>query len=272
MNRLIKICLLLFFPLSVTLGNTQLSLESLLKPFEARPKGVTEPPPAKEAEPVAEISKSEDIKITQDDAVKALLETSQAALHEDDSIEITIRSGFQSTTLSHGTEWRLFTSDQFAPNSRGRWMPSLLLEVDGEIKQRWRLTCDIDLYRTVFMTTQRLARGETPMKPGLKPVIANIYNESSRPVPAYEDLNDYEMVRNLGEGRFLTWDDISPRRAIRKGETVDVILDNGQLQITMRAMSLEDGLVDEEIRLRNPRTRAEFTGVITKPGLVTVTN
>lgn len=272
MNTPIKIFFLLFFPFSVALADSHLSLDRLLQPFEATPPAVKESKPAQAAEPAPPNPDGENIRITAEDAIKVLLKASQAAVHEDDSVEIRIRSGFQPITLSGEAEWRLFTSDQFAPDNRGRWMPSLVLEVDGEVKQRWRLTCDIDLYRMVYMTTLRLARGETPMSPGIKPVIANIYNESSRPVPAFEELSQYEMVRNLGEGRFLTWDDISPRRAIRKGETVDVILNNGQLQITMRAMSLEDGLIDEEIRLRNPRTRAEFTGVITAPGVVTVTN
>lgn len=274
MNRLhasIFLCLLLL--VSVGHADSTLSLSRLLEPLERPAPRAKTPAPERQVEAAPPSAKEDKTQlITRDDVINALLEASQTSLHEDDSVEINIRSGFQSVSIPADAQWRLLTTDPFAPDNRGRWMPLVALEVDGEVHQRWRLTCDVALFRMVHMTTARLARGETPMSPGIRPVIANIYNESVRPVPAYEDLSYYEMVRNLGEGRFLTWDDINPRRAVRKGETVDVTLKNGPLQITMRAMSLEDGVVDDVIRLRNPRSRTEFAGVIDAPGSVVLSN
>ena len=120
------------------------------------------------------------------------------------------------------------------------------------------------------MTTQRLGRGETPMRPGIQAVICNIYEELLPPVPVSEDLCNYEVVRTVSVGRFLTWEDISPRRAVRKGEQVDVVLEKGDLSISLRAMCMQDGLINETVRLKNPRKRSEFAGVVTAPGLVTI--
>jgi flagella basal body P-ring formation protein FlgA len=167
-------------------------------------------------------------------------------------------------------DWELYVVDRFAPDNRGRWSPMLILEVDGDVAKRWRLRCDVDLYRTVHMTTQRLGRGETPMRPGIRPVICNVYAERVPPIPVTENLQNYEMVRTVSVGQFLTWEDVSPRRAVRKGEHVDVVLEKGELSISMRAMCMQDGVIDQTVTLKNPRTRSEFAGVVTAPGRVTV--
>jgi flagella basal body P-ring formation protein FlgA len=257
---------------SLAFSDSRHTLERLLVPFEPHVTKATKPASPERIMPVAASPSPKTVQITREKAIAVLLAAGKAAVHKDDSLEITIRSGFQPVVIPEGVEWSLFTPDPFAPDNRGRWVPALILTVNGEIKQRWRLVCDVDLYRMVFMVTQRLGRGETPMSPGIAPVIVNIFKESSNPIPAYENISDYEMVRNLSEGRFLTWDDIIPRRAVRNGEMVDVTLINGQLQITMRAICLQDGSVNDVIRLRNPRTRAEFAGIVTAPGTVMVTN
>lgn len=274
MKKLTSVLVLSLSSLTIAAAGSQPSLERLLEPFEAAPVKESAPDAQEPAQAVPEASadRTETFKVTQEDAIDALLKASKAAIHEDDSVEITIKSGFRPVTVPKDAEWRLFTADRFAPDNRGRWLPSLLLEVNGELEERWRLQCEVDLYRMVYMTTQRLGRGETPMSPGIHPVICNIYDESSRPVPVSEELDNYEMVRSLAEGHFLTWDDISARRAVRKGETVEVILKKGRLSVTMQAMCLQDGLVDETVRLKNPRTRAEFAGVVTAPGTVNVVN
>ena len=70
----------------------------------------------------------------------------------------------------------------------------------------------------------------------------------------------------------LTWEDVSPRRAVRKGEQVDVVLEKGDLSISIRAMCMQDGVINDTVRLKNPRTRTEFAGVVTAPGRITVMN
>ena len=66
----------------------------------------------------------------------------------------------------------------------------------------------------------------------------------------------------------LTWD-VSPRRAVRKGEHVDVVLEKGELSISMRAMCMQDG-GESDGQPKNPRTRSEFAGLVTAPGLITI--
>lgn len=272
---------LLLFVLIVPLGSATslfggnpVDLSRLLKPYE---QIVVEPlEDAGRAQETGQDNVPEVVvkknKITEEEALKALLEAGRGFIGENDSLEINIKSGWRSVSVAADAEWKLYVVEPFAPDNRGRWFPSIVLEVNGDVEESWRLTCEVDLYRMVYMTTQRLARGETPMRPGIEPVICNIYEEVSRPVPVSEDLSNYELVQTVGVGRFLTWADISPKRAVRKGDTVEVILEKGRLMITMQALCMQDGLVEETVRLKNPRTRAEFAGVVTAPGVVKVVN
>ena len=99
--------------------------------------------------------------ITHQTAVEALLRAGQSAIPEEDTLEITIKSGWEPVTVAGTTDWELYVADRFAPDHRGRWSPMLILEVDGDVAKRWRLRCDVDLYRRVYMTTQRLGRGDS---------------------------------------------------------------------------------------------------------------
>ena len=272
MKSLKQLFLATLLPLTLLPAGSEVSLTHLLQPFEERKVTVAAKSSEQPTSEKPELTEPSQIKLTEKDAIEALLRAGRAAVQAGDSLEISIRSGWESVAIPAGADWELYAVDQFAPDNRGRWFPSLVLEVDGQVEKRWRLNSQVDLYRMVYMTTQRLGRGETPMRPGIHPVICNIYNESSRPLPVAEDLKNYEMVRTLGVGQFLTWDDVSPRRAVRKGETVEVILEKGSLSITMQAMCLQDGVVEETVRLKNPTTRSEFAGVVTAPGVVSVVN
>ncbi len=271
MKRLIfTLFLSLTLPLAVSLAD-KLDLSSLLQPLEPSDlqletegeSGLIESQEPRQPQ-------QQDILITEQAALEALLRAGKLSIADEDTLEITIKSGWKPFSVPVELDWELYVVDRFAPDNRGRWSPMLILEVDGDVAKRWRLRCDVDLYRTVYMTTQRLGRGETPMRPGIRPVICNIYDERIPPIPVTENLQNYEMVRTVSVGQFLTWEDISPRRAVRKGEHVDVVLEKGELSISMRAMCMQDGVINETIRLKNPRTRSEFAGVVTAPGRVTV--
>lgn len=204
--------------------------------------------------------------------LQSITQAQQLLLDEDDRLELELKSELKAVEVPVGAQWRVLAVDRFAPDYRGRWSTSVELEVDGEIQQRWRLELQAALYRPVYMTTQRLNKGEVPAKPAVQVAICNIYEERSRPVPAHVPLRGYEMARTLGNGQFLSWDDVSRQPDIRKGELVDVVLKQGSLLITMQAMALQDGMIKESVRLRNTRSRVEFAGVIAAPGTVYVEN
>jgi flagella basal body P-ring formation protein FlgA len=270
MSRSIFILILsLSLPITVSLA-AKLDLGRLLQPLQPidlqqETEQEREPVESPEAQ-----AGPQHVRITKQAAVEALLRAGNLSIPEEDTLEVVIKSGWEPVSVPVEADWELYVADRFAPDNRGRWSPMLILEVNGDVAKRWRVRCDVDLYRRVYMTTQRLGRGETPMRPGIRAVICNIYEEPIPPIPVTEDLQSYEMVRTISVGQFLTWEDVSPRRAVRKGEHVDVVLEKGELSISMRAMCMQDGVVNQTVRLKNPRTRSEFAGLVTAPGLITI--
>ncbi len=273
MKRLIVVFMLsLALALAVSQAE-QLDLGRLVMPLaviEPQVEAVIEPDQSMDEESLP--NEPQHVLITEQIALEVLFKQGELSIPREDTLEMVIKSGWEPVSVPVESDWELYVVDPFAPDNRGRWSPMLVLEVNGDVSKRWRLRCDVDLYRRVYMTTQRLGRGETPMRPGIQAVICNIYEELLPPVAVSEDLSNYEVVRTVSVGRFLTWEDISPRRAVRKGEQVDVVLEKGDLSITLRAMCMQDGLINETVRLKNPRTRSEFAGVVTAPGLVTIIN
>jgi flagella basal body P-ring formation protein FlgA len=273
MNYLNAILFCLLMPLCSIIASPQMGIDRLLQPYQEKETLELEDQSTQQTEEEkASPLTDQKSKITKEDVLDSLHKAGKASIGKEDTLEIKIKTDWKSVSVPLDSEWSLDVVEAFAPDNRGRWFPSVILKVDGRVQDRWRLNCEVELYRMVYMTTQRLGRGETPMRPGIHPVICNIYDESTRPVPVSEDLGHYEMVRTLAVGQFLTWEDISPRPAVRKGETVDVILEKGRLSISMLAMCLQDGLIEETVLLKNTRTRVEFTGVVTALGIVKVSN
>ncbi len=62
---------------------------------------------------------------------------------------------------------------------------------------------------------------------------------------------DYELTRRLPAKRPLTQSDIAAKPLIRRGEIFDVIAEEGQLHICMKAMALENGTKGDVIQARN---------------------
>lgn len=158
--------------------------------------------------------------------------------------------------------WKVVCETDFSPEPDGRWMPRLSLLVDNELKKSFRVEVKVLVYREVWMTGERLARGSEPVESVLEPVVRNIYEGRYRPIPITEDLGGYELERAVAAGRLLEWDDLRERPLVRRGETVEVLVQQGALQIAMRAKCLEDGTRGEMVTLRNEDTRHEFTGTV----------
>lgn len=269
-NRFFLLCALLAAAGPLGAAGPQVHFSELLRPLELAQHVSTAMPQQRESkavEPAPEM-----LQLSPQLLVESITQAQQQLLDENDSLELELKSELKAVEIPVGAEWRVLAVDRFAPDYRGRWSTAVELEVDGEVQQQWRLEFQAALYRPVYMTTQRLNKGEAPTKPAVQVAICNIYEERTRPVPAYVSLRGYEMVRTLGNGQFLSWDDVSRQPDIRKGDMVDVVLRQGSLLITMQAMSLQDGMIKESVRLRNTRSRVEFAGVIAAPGTVYVEN
>lgn len=208
------------------------------------------------------------VRLTLDSLMASLAEDLTADLPQGEQIELKSRADWRPIIINGDADWQVYTGDVFRPDPRGNWFPLVVLEVDDEVVGSWRLPIKVALYRQVHMAYTRLHRGDRPVAPAVRSVVKNIYSERGSPIPATEDLSDFELVQPVAEGRLLSWNDVMQKPSVRRGELVEVNFNDGVLAISMTGMSLQDGVIGEHITVRNTRSRQEFTGKVTGPGRV----
>lgn len=244
-------------------GGQRASLEQILRPVDIPHAAdvigkALNPPPVRK------------IQIQLSDVLERLQQDLSRDLPRGDQIELSSTATWPPVAIAEDALWSVEVDGDFRPDNRGHWFPLVSLRINGEAAGNWRLPVRVALYREVWIAHHRLQRGEVPQEPSIQPVVRNIYLERGAPIPASEDLSGYELVNPVGEGRLLSWSDVTLRPLVRRGETVDVILNDGLLSVSMPAQSLQDGVKGDRITLRNPRSRREFHAVIIGPNRASV--
>ena len=102
----------------------------------------------------------------------------------------------------------------------------------------------------------------TTFDPGLLDVRrVDIFHERDV-VPASVGDRTFIFSRALSAGRLLTWRDIGRRPLVRKGELVEVSVAEGQLNISMKGLAMQNGAQGEAVQVRNLESKKEFTAFV----------
>lgn len=118
--------------------------------------------------------------------------------------------------------------------------------------------------RMVWVSSQFLKRGTT-MQPNMFKVVEQV-------VPAHEtrfvnderELTHTELLRDLPANTPLKLQDLKPSAMVKRGQQVTVAVGEGKgFLITVKAEAQQDGLLGEQIRLKNPESGRSITAVVT---------
>jgi flagella basal body P-ring formation protein FlgA len=118
--------------------------------------------------------------------------------------------------------------------------------------------------RMVWVSAQSLKRGTT--------VQAHMFKVLEQTVPAHEtrfvnderELLNTELVRDLPANTPLKLQDIKASTMVKRGQQVTVAVGEGKgFLITVRAEAQQDGLLGDQIRLKNPESGRSLTAVVT---------
>jgi len=72
----------------------------------------------------------------------------------------------------------------------------------------------------------------------------------------------YEVARTVAETRPITWNDISPRALVRRGQMVEVVANHGNLRITMKGQAVRSGALGEFVTIRNLESKRDFSAEV----------
>ena len=238
------------------------SLGSILAPVVIEERATAARPAPPPPEPVLRAPDPETVEIGLEAVLLRLESLASEELDPDSRLTLRSTARWQPLEIPATATWELVLRNAFSPDNQGRWYASFSILVEGEPAASRLLRVDASLFKEVWMVQQRLNRGDSPVMPAVKAVLRDIFLERGNPVPASENLRSYELVRSVSEGRLLTWDDLKQRPAVRRGNVVDVVVQQGAMTVTMRARSLEDGLLGDSVAVRNLESHRELVGTV----------
>ena len=86
----------------------------------------------------------------------------------------------------------------------------------------------------------------------------DVLRHNAGAVPATNSLAGYELSSSVNVGAALKWNNLSKVNLVRKGEIVDVFASGGGIYISMKGVSLDNGVQDGIVRIRNLSSDKEF--------------
>lgn len=200
------------------------------------------------------------------DTLTALLEE---RLESGPGLEISPAQPVSPLTLrSHAWELELLS---LPPHSlRSRMVVEIRFMVAGIEEARLSLALHCRLMRPVYFPGKKLQRGDTLNSSDFALRDTDLLQNHSRPVTSETDLSLYELTRSIEVDRPLLWRDLTEIPAVRKGQVVEVNIREGLLNISMKAVALQNGLKGDLIRLRNLRTNKEIQALVTNENEIRV--
>ena len=118
--------------------------------------------------------------------------------------------------------------------------------------------------RQVWVSTQLLKRG-TVIQPGLlKSTEMALPSSENQVVQDLKDVSNMELLRDLPANTPLRSYDLKASLMVRRGQQVLVSVGEGKgFSITVRAEAQQDGLMGEQIRLKNTESGRSLSAVVT---------
>ena len=110
----------------------------------------------------------------------------------------------------------------------------------------------------VWVPTRRLEGGEVLLPENFETREVDLIRNAKAVVADERQLSRYELARAVYPGRPIAWTDLTPRALVRKGELVDVVVREGFLSISMKALAVGTGSLGDVVAVRNLQSKREF--------------
>jgi flagella basal body P-ring formation protein FlgA len=110
----------------------------------------------------------------------------------------------------------------------------------------------------VWVATRRMDAGEELSPESFATREVDLIRNAKAVIADERQLSRYELARSVYPGRPIAWTDLTPRALVRKGELVDVVVREGYLSISMKALAVGTGSLGDVVAVRNLQSKREF--------------
>lgn len=126
----------------------------------------------------------------------------------------------------------------------------------------WELGVQAAIWRDVPLARSTLRRGELLRDADITMERRDILSQRDIYLnyPTTDDA--IELSENVQPGMPVLNRSVRPRPVIQRGRLVDAVFQDGPLSISLKVETLEDGLLGQTVRVRNPKTKRELYGKV----------
>jgi len=157
--------------------------------------------------------------------------------------------------------------DHTAPNGA---VIDVEIVVDGQLFKKVPVQFKLTRYQPMLKTTGVIRAG-TPLGPENVTLSREPMAQSTKLfLESIDQVVGLIAARNLQSGQRLMLGDTALPAAIHRGDVVTVVLTQGRVKVTARAMANEDAPLGGRIKLTNVQSRAQMVGIVAAAGLVVV--
>jgi len=118
-----------------------------------------------------------------------------------------------------------------------------------------------------FVVAKRLLQRGVILQPDmLEEVQASPGNVDTQLLNTVKDAQNAELTRDMPAGQALRVSDIRRAIMVKQGQTVMLSIGNkNEFQISIRMEAMQDGRLGEQVKLKNPESGRQVSGVVTGP-------
>ena len=162
-------------------------------------------------------------------------------------------------TVPANTPWEIKVLQSPSAGLTSTSLIRFRIDCAGQRVGEWQTVVRAQLMRPVWAAASRVTRSQPLDSSSCQKVTVDMLREKQPPVTAETDIATYEATQALTPDQILTWKDISPRQAIRKGQLVEVVASEGGMNITMKGTAMTGGSIGEIIIVRNLDSRRDIS-------------
>ncbi len=120
--------------------------------------------------------------------------------------------------------------------------------------------------RTMVVAKRLLQRGVFLQADMLEEVQASPGNVDTQLLSTVKDAAQAELTRDIAAGQPLRISDIRRALMVKQGQVVMLTVGNSaEFQISVRMEAMQDGRMGEQVKLKNPESGKQVSGVVTGP-------
>jgi len=121
-----------------------------------------------------------------------------------------------------------------------------------------------EVIKTVLVANQPLRRGTVLQASLFRRVETPIANTDGQVLTQFKEIENSELLHDMGSDQVLHNFDIKPALLVKRGQQVTVMIGEGKgFLITVKAEAQQDGVLGDQIRLKNIDSGRSISGVIT---------